>query len=183
MSVYSRRDFGKLALRSLPAVRLIARTSAAAAFQAKPNSVWGGVPFGIFAPYRFGPEASDLDAALKALVKFGVSQTELGNAVVERYVGAPQPAGRGGGRGDQTPEQQAAARAAAEQLTAWRTSIAMDKFQSVRKMFDDAGVTIYAYRLTLRADMPDAEYDYTFNAAKALGATQITMELPSDSAR
>ena len=182
MSVYWRRDFGKLALGSLPAVSLIARTSAAAAFQAKPNSVWGGVPFGIFAPYRFGPEASDLDAALNALVKFGVSQTELSNAVVERYLGAPQPAGRGGGRGDQTPEQQAAARAAAEQLTAWRTSIAIDKFQSVRKMFDDAGVTIYAYRLTLRADMPDAEYDYTFNAAKALGATQITMELPSDRA-
>jgi sugar phosphate isomerase/epimerase len=43
-------------------------------------------------------------------------------------------------------------------------------------------VTIYAYRLTLRADMPDAEYDYTFNAAKALGATQITMELPADKA-
>ena len=49
-------------------------------------------------------------------------------------------------------------------------------------MFDTAGVTIYAYRLTLRADMPDAEYDYTFNAAKALGATQITMELPADRA-
>ena len=78
---------------------LIARTSAAAAFQAKPNSVWGGVPFGIFAPYRFGPEASDLDGALKALVNFGVSQTELSNAVVERYLGAPQPAGRGGGGG------------------------------------------------------------------------------------
>jgi sugar phosphate isomerase/epimerase len=49
-------------------------------------------------------------------------------------------------------------------------------------MFDTAGVTIYAFRLTLRADMPDAEYDYTFNAAKALGATQITMELPADKA-
>ena len=58
----------------------------------------------------------------------------------------------------------------------------MDKFKAVRQMFDDAGVTIYAYRLTLTADMPDAEYDYTFNAAKALGATQITMELPSDRA-
>ena len=112
MSVYSRREFGKLALGSLPVASLIARTSAAAAFQAKRNSVWGGVPFGIFAPYRFGPEASDLDGALKALVKFGVSQTELSNAVVERYLGAPQPAGRGGGRGDQTPEQQAEAVAA-----------------------------------------------------------------------
>ena len=185
---YSRRDFARLALVSLPSVSLFRGADSALARQAKPNSVWGGVPFGIFAPYRFGPEASDLEGALKALVNFGVSQTELSNAVVERYLGAPQPAGRGGGgggggRGTQTPEQQAAARAAAEQLTAWRTSIPIDKFKAVRQMFDTAGVTIYAYRLTLRADMPDAEYDYTFNAAKALGATQITMELPADRAR
>jgi len=211
--LYSRREFTRLALVSLPSASLL-RGASAFGGQAKPNSVWGGVPFGIFAPYRFGPEASDLEGALKALVRFGVSQTELSNAVVERYLGAPQPAGRGGpaggqpaapagaaagaappapspaaptagggrGRGAQTPEQQAAARAAAEKLTAWRTAIAMDRFKAVRKLFDDAGVSIYAYRLTLRADMPDAEYDYTFNAAKALGATQITMELPSDRA-
>ena len=205
--VYSRRQFGKLALASLPAATLLGG-SPTFAMQARPNSVWGGVPFGIFAPYRFGPEASDLEGALKALVRFGVSQTELSNAVVERYLGAPQAAGRGGGaagaatpapaapspspaapgagsgrgRATHTPEQQAAARAAAEQLTAWRTGIAVDKFKTVRKLFDDAGVSIYAYRLTLRAEMPDAEYDYTFNAAKALGASQITMELPGDRA-
>src|SRR5687767_5637966 len=180
---YSRRDFARLALLSLPSVSLMRGADLALARQTKPNSVWGGVPFGIFAPYRFGPEASDLEGALKALVSFGVSQTELSNAVVERYLGAPQPAGRGGGgRGTQTPEQQAAARAASEQLTAWRTSMAIDKVKAVRQMFDTAGVTIYAFRLTLRAEMPDAEYDYTFNAAKALGATQITMELPADKA-
>jgi sugar phosphate isomerase/epimerase len=208
---YSRRDFGKLALASLPVAGLLERSGAAFARQAKPNSVWGGVPFGIFAPYRFGPEASDLEPALKALVGFGVSQTEVSSALVERYLGAPQPAARGrgagtagqatappgagqaagaapaaggGGRGRaaQTPEQQAAARAAAEQLMRWRTAVSMDKLKAVRKMFGDAGVTIYAYRLTLTADMPDAEYDYTFNAAKALGATQITMEQPADRA-
>ena len=184
--IYSRRDFARLALVALPSVALFRSGAPALARQAKPNSVWGGVPFGIFAPYRFGPEASDLEGALKALVNFGVSQTELSNAIVERYLGAPQAAGRGGGggggRGTQTPEQQAAARAAAEQLTAWRTSMPIDRFKVVRQMFDTAGVTIYAYRLTLRAEMPDAEYDYTFNAARALGATQITMELPADRA-
>jgi sugar phosphate isomerase/epimerase len=199
---YSRREFGKMALASLPAAGLSGRPPFGR--QAKPNSLWGGVPFGIFAPYRFGPEASDLEGALKALVNFGVSQTELSAAMVERYAGAPLPAGRGGGgagqpapaapgaaapaaaggggrgRGAQTPEQQAAARAAAEELTKWRTSVPMDSFTAARRMFDAAGVTIYAYRLTLRVDMPDAEYDYTFKAAKALGATQITMELPAD---
>jgi sugar phosphate isomerase/epimerase len=181
--LYSRRQFERIALASLPGAILIGSAGATFARQPKPNSIWGGVPFGIFAPYRFGPEASDLEGALKALVNFGVSQTEVSSALVERYLDAPQPAGGGGGRGrNQTPEQQAAARAAAEQVTKWRATVPMEKFQTVRKKFSDAGVTIYAYRLTLRADMPDAEYDYTFNAAKALGATQITMELPADRA-
>jgi sugar phosphate isomerase/epimerase len=226
-SVYSRREFGKVVLATLPAAAVFGRAPAVFARQAKPNSVWGGVPFGIFAPYRFGPEASDLEGTLKALVKFGVSQTELSNSVVERYLEAPAPAaraggagaagggqaaagraaaapttspapqaipcvngvpaprgtgaaaaGRGGARGGPTPDQQAAAAA----LLKWRTSVPMSKFADVRRKFSDAGVTIYAFRLTLTTDMPDAEYDYTFNAAKALGATQITMELPADRA-
>ena len=41
--------------------------------------------------------------------------------------------------------------------------------------FADAGVTIYAFRFTFTADMTDAEYDYAFNATRALGATQITL--------
>src|SRR3954471_23924342 len=97
--VYSRRDFGRLALAAFPAAAVAGRVGSTLAFQGKPDSLWGGVPFGIFAPYRFGPEASDLEGALKELVKLGVSYTELGNAVVERYVGAPQAAGRGGGAG------------------------------------------------------------------------------------
>src|SRR5687767_720079 len=106
---YSRRDFARLALLSLPSVSLMRGADLALARQTKPNSVWGGVPFGIFAPYRFGPEASDLEGALKALVNFGVSQTELSNAVVERYLGAPQPAGRGGGPAGAQPAAPAGA--------------------------------------------------------------------------
>ena len=77
----------------MPVASLFGGGGLAFALQSKPNSVWGGVPFGIFAPYRWGPEASDLEGVLKGLVRFGVSQTELGNAVVERYVGAPQARG------------------------------------------------------------------------------------------
>ncbi|MEO7275074.1 MAG: TIM barrel protein [Vicinamibacterales bacterium] len=222
--MFSRRHFGKLAL-AVPAAGLMARTGVALAFQGQPNSVWGGVPFGVFAPYRFGPEATDLDGALKALVRLGVSQTEISAAPVERFCGAPQaapaaapaataapapaaapapsvapapgaipcvngvpsPGGRGaggggggGGRGAPSPEQQAAARAQAEALLTWRTSVPMRKFTEVKQKFSNAGVMIYAYRITLTAAMSEAEYDYAFNAAKALGATQLTMEKPAD---
>ena len=88
MSLYSRRDLGRLALAAVPAAGLIARPEFLFGFDAKPNSTWGGVPFGIFAPYRFGPEASDLEGALKTLAQLGVSNTELTAAVVERYLGA-----------------------------------------------------------------------------------------------
>lgn len=224
--LFSRRDFARMLLASAPAAGFIGRADFASGLQAKPNSTWGGVPFGIFAPYRFGPEASDLEGALRALVKFGVSHTELSAALVERYVGAPQAntgarAGGGGaastapvatgapgtmpvggpapgaipcvngvpqpvgggarGRGNQqTPEQQAAAAAQAEAMLKWRTSVPMTKFAEVRKKFDDAGVSIYAFRYTLNLTQPDAEYDYVFTAAKTLGASQITMELPAD---
>jgi sugar phosphate isomerase/epimerase len=86
----------------------------------------------------------------------------------------------GGGRGQQSPEQQAAARAQAEALAKWRASVPMARFADARKKFNDAGVHIYAYRITLTNEMSDADYDYAFNAAKALGASQLTMEHPHD---
>jgi sugar phosphate isomerase/epimerase len=217
MERYSRREFGRLALAAFPAAAAAGGFRRAAAWQGRPDSLWGGVPFGIFAAYRFGPEATDFDGALQALVRFGVSYTELQNALVERFAGAPQPApaaGRGGGgragvpaapplqpapaaiaceggvprpaaapggggRG-QSAEQQSAARERAQALTAWRSNAPMHRFAEARRKLDAAGVHVYAFRITLTGDMPDAEYDYAFTAAKALGASQITMEHPHD---
>ena len=45
-----------------------------------------------------------------------------------------------------SPEQQAAQREQAETMKAWRTSVSMDKFKALRKMYNDAGVTIYAWK-------------------------------------
>ncbi len=101
--------------------------------------------------------------------------------------GDAPPAARGGGpgggrRGETTPEQQAAQREAAEKLRAWRSSVSMDKFKELRKMYNDAGVTIYAWK-QLNPSMSDAEYEYIFNVAEALGCTHTTLELPTDEAQ
>ncbi|MEO7274219.1 MAG: sugar phosphate isomerase/epimerase [Vicinamibacterales bacterium] len=96
--------------------------------------------------------------------------------------GARGGGGGGRGRGEVSPEAAAAAAAAAEELRTWRTSVSMDKVKQLRKMFNDAGVTIYAYKsdgMQKNMQTTDAELDYLFNVASALGATHTTMELPA----
>ena len=97
--------------------------------------------------------------------------------------------GGGGGRGrgnpaDLTPEQVAAQAAAQEQarkLKAWRTTVSMEPFKKLRTMYNDAGVSIYAWK-ALSPNMSDEEFEYIFNVAEALGATHTTLELPTDPA-
>ena len=87
--------------------------------------------------------------------------------------------GGGRGRGETTPEQQAAQQEQAAKLKAWRTSVSMDAFKKLRKMYNDAGVTIYATKM-LNTNMSDEEFEYVFNVAEALGATHTTLELPTN---
>ena len=92
----------------------------------------------------------------------------------------PGAAGGGGrgGRGAPSSEQQEQASA----LKAWRTSVSMDAFKKLRTMYNDAGVTIYAWK-QLNTNMSDEELEYVFNVAEALGCTHTTVELPTDEAQ
>ncbi len=90
--------------------------------------------------------------------------------------------GPGGGRPPLSPEQQAAMRKAAEEMKQWRMSVSMDKYRGFRSMYQDAGVSIYAFKLPPTMAMSDQEYDYIWNVGEALGASHITMELPTDDA-
>jgi sugar phosphate isomerase/epimerase len=92
--------------------------------------------------------------------------------------GGRRNAGRGGGRGEQTAEQQEQAK----KLKEWRTSTSMDAFKKLRKMYNDAGVAIYAWK-QLNQNMSDEEVEYIFNVAGALGCTHTTLELPTDPAQ
>jgi sugar phosphate isomerase/epimerase len=95
---------------------------------------------------------------------------------------------RGGGRGGRaqaTPEELAAQQAAADELRKWRTSVSMDRVRDVRRMFNDAGVSIYAYKpdgIQKNMQTTDAEFDYIFSVAATLGASHLTMELPGGDA-
>jgi sugar phosphate isomerase/epimerase len=231
--MFTRREFGKLALAGVPAAVLGRHESIAAALmQARPNSLIEGVQIGVITySYRSMPDQS-AEATLKCIVESGISGIELMGAPVERFAGAPVggpgggggrraggrgregapsdaplPAmsgmwngkpcalpgegrggggggggGRGRGRGETSPEQQAAQQEQAAKLKAWRTRVSMDAFKKLRQMYNDAGVTIYAWK-QLSANMSDEEFEYIFDVADALGCTHTTLELPTDPAQ
>jgi len=165
----NRRDFGKAALAVLPASTLLA----------KPNSKFDGVQIGAIT-YCFRSLPSSAPELLKYCTELGISSIELMGDAAENFAGAPATRGGGGPRRQMTPEQQEAMMKAAEDRKKWRLSVSMDKYKELRKMYNDAGVTIEIVKLGLSPAMSDEEYDYTFNAAKALGSHSVTMELPTD---
>lgn len=188
----NRRDFARVALAA-------AAVPAGTLFAAKPNSNFGGVQIGtITYSYRGEPNgaANKADTLLKMIVDSGISTIELMPPAAEAFAGAPLPAAgfgggargargpgggrgpegaRGGGRAPMTPEQEAAA----AKLRDWRLSASMDKFKAFRKMYNDAGVTIYCHKLSPSPTASDAEFNYFFEVAAALGAKQISLELPA----
>ena len=179
---YTRRDFGKLALTAMPVVTVLRPSLAESKAPPKPNSTINGVDLGtITYSYRSMPDQSAA-AILRYVLDSGISRIEFMGAPVEAFAGAPPAGGRGGGgRGGPppTPAEQSAQREAAERLRAWRTSVSMDRFKALRKMFNDAGVTIYAWK-QLSPNMSDGEMEYVFNVAEALGCTHTTLELIDD---
>ncbi len=70
-----------------------------------------------------------------------------------------------------------------EQLRVWRVQTPIDYFRDIGRRFTDAGLTIYAYNYSPKADYSDAEIDLGFQMAKALGATIITASTTIDVAK
>jgi sugar phosphate isomerase/epimerase len=171
-----------MALSALPAMALLEPAASLAQTARRPTSTINGVRLGtITYSYRSMPDQS-AEAILRYVLDTGISQIEFMGGPVEAFAGAPQAArGGGGGRRGQppTPEQQAAQRDAAERLRTWRTSVSMDRFKMLRRMFNDAGVTIYAWK-QLSPNMSDGELEYVFDVAEALGCTHTTLELTDD---
>src|SRR5438874_5883485 len=112
--MFSRRDFGKMALAAVPlaAARAAARVT-------KINSKFSGVQIGAQS-YSFRDRS--LDACIDALKEVGLGECEL-------YQGHVEPA----------PGRGAEGRAA---LKKWRLETPLEEFKKVRKKFDDAGIEL-----------------------------------------
>ena len=147
----------------------------------KPNSLFNGVQIGVIS-YSWRSMPSSAEEVLKYCIDCNISAIELMGPSAESFAGAPEaPARPSGQRSQMTSEQKAEAEAYTKKLADWRTSVSMDKFVQLRKMYNDAGVKIYAFKPSaLERHNTDAEVDYAFRAAKSMGANQATIELPKD---
>jgi len=140
----SRRDFVKTSLAGLPFY---------AALAGKIDSTVSGVRLGTIT-YSFRelprtPGAPDaVDVALKALIDCGIGEIELFS-----------------------PDLQP--RVEREELRKWRLSTPMEHFRTVRKRFDDAGISLFAYTVNFRDDFTDEELEKSFEQANALGVNII----------
>jgi sugar phosphate isomerase/epimerase len=166
-SMITRRDFGKLALASLA----MSREPAAAGLDSRIAGVRVGVQTYSFRELPRSPGIDAVDAIVKAMNDCGLVECELWAPQIE-----PQQAfGRG------RPAEEAAK--AREDLRAWRTDTPLDHFKDVRKKFNAAGLSIYAYNYSPNAGFTDGEIDRGFEMAKALGAEIITSSTTIDVAR
>ena len=127
----------------------------------KNNSKVKGVQIGaITYSFRDMPDKS-LEAILKYTVEAGLSSVELMGGQVEQYAGIPRER---------------------DEVRGWRTSVSMDKFKEIKKMFNAQGVKIDILKLG-DPGWTDEEIDYAFRVCKTLGARGISMEISENTAK
>lgn len=163
--MHSRRDFAKWSLAALsgasllPLVNSVGAGEASAKSVGKPDSKVAGVQLGLNVPYSFGNPKMSGDDILKHCVQLGFSAVELRTQPVEAFLDAPAD----------TPKE----------LPNWRKSVAIDRVAEFRKKYETAGVLIEIVKVDGIFQMSDAELDYVFALAKALGGRAISTEISS----
>jgi len=141
----TRREFGSVAIAALG----LPRALLAAGIDSRIDGVRIGVQ-----TYSFRalprPEGGDqVDAMIDAMVQCGLGECEVWAPMVEP-------------------------RLSRDELRKWRLETPIEHFRDVKKKFDAAGISIYAWNYSPNASFTDAEIDRGFEMAKALGAEIIT---------
>jgi sugar phosphate isomerase/epimerase len=175
----------------------------------QPNSVFGGIQIGAIT-FAFRDLPATAESMLGAAKDTGISSLELMGDVIESYAGLPpgpqdlpEPLSpkaialiddinnKYHISLDQLKKSIPASMWSSivsgivgptEEQIKWRTSVPMNKFEELRKMFNDAGVNIHIAKFSPSA-WSDVEIDYSFRAAKALGAKGVCDEIGEESCK
>jgi sugar phosphate isomerase/epimerase len=166
--MYTRREFGNVVLAGLALPRL------ADALDSNVEGVRIGVQTYSYRDLPRPPGASDsVDVVIHAMVDSGVRECEL-------FAPQLEPQGPQGARARGAPLSPEAAKAR-EDLRKWRLETPLDHFHSVRRKFEAAGLTIFAYCYNMSASFTDAEIERGLEMTKALGTnimdTSTTLEV------
>lgn len=183
----SRRDFlykGSIAsLGIILAGQSAWATKLSGLLAVKPNSKFGGVQVGAIT-YSFRSMPSNAQQLLQYCIDCNISAIELMGDAIEDYAGKPARPFKMVPGQPPTDEQKSQMSTYQKQIAAWRAAVSMDKFKEIRKMYNNAGVSIYAFKPSaLGVTNTDAEIEFALRAAKALGANSVTVELPTDPAQ
>ncbi len=184
--MHTRRQFGRLAMATLPAVNALAKVSP------KIHGVEVGVAG--YSYYNSLPRAGQLDVMLQSMTECGIGNCLLYGSSAEpvELADKARPArggfgpgggrgasgaggrgpgggsgGRGGGRGPVSPEQAAAV----EALHQWHLTVPLDYYVAIRTTFAKAGLTIDSYDASLGNTVADEDLNRALEVTKALGAT------------
>jgi len=167
-NISRRRFIGSTALAAAGVAFASKAAFADSLFQSKPDSKINGVQIGVIT-YSFRSMPGSAEQLLQYCLQCNISAIELMGDAAEAFAGIP---GRVDGE---------AFAVRMKKVADWRAGVSMDKFKELRKLFNDAGIKIYAWKPNaLGTKNTDAEVDYAFNAGKALGVTHVTVELPTD---
>jgi sugar phosphate isomerase/epimerase len=164
---FSRRRFIGTGMLAAAGMAFASKASFAASIFAddKPNSMINGVQIGVIT-YSFRSMPGSVEQLLQYCKQCNINAIELMGEAAEAFAGAPK---------------YVAGTDFAAKIADWRMNVPMDKFIEIRKMYNDAGVKIYAWKPNaLNKKNTDAEINYAFNAGKALGCGHVTVELPED---
>ena len=165
----------------------------------KPNSKINGVQIGVITYSFRSMEDQSAEATLQYVLDCGINAIELMGDPAETYAGKPENKVdrrvfyglmRAKRNGELTEDQQKEMAglqiemdAYNKEVATWRATVSMDKFEELKKMYKAAGVTVYGFKPNaFGKNNTDAEINYGLKAAKALGASHVTLEHPSDDA-
>ena len=175
---YSRRHFGKIALAGVPFSLALGKI----------NSTVEGVRIGV-ETYSFRDllkQAGDpIEGIIKAMTEIGLGECEIFEPEVEPpslSVDAPWAVTSGGkpsqaslyGRPPAGQKPTAAEIATREKIRQWRLSVSLGHFANIRKKFDAAGISIFAFYSILKDDCTDREVERGLEMTRALGAKVMT---------
>lgn len=150
----------------------------------KPNSKVGGVQLGL-TTYSYLSMPHSVEEVLEYILQAGISSVEM-RSVLEESLGIPQPAQKPPREAQvsekEIAEYKKATDAVRESQRKWRLSLPMQKYADIRKLYNDAGVNIHIAKFA-PSSWSDAEIDYAYTAAKALGAYGITDELTDEASQ